>query len=87
MKGLVYWEAGASLFNLGGFSLSLFVCGVELWTAFFFYFDRWKLFPRSLVRRAGLRGGKEGEGVGGVPVGWSDQPTGTPPSSDRGGCR
>ena len=59
--------------------MSLFVCGVELWTAFFFYFDRWKLFPRSLGRRAGLRGGKEGEGW--EVCLWVGR------ASDRGGCR
>ena len=54
-----------------GFPCLFVSVGFRLWSAFFFYFVRWELFPRSLVRRAGLRGGEEGEGVGGVPVGWS----------------
>jgi len=57
------WEGLSCLFSFVGFVVD----------AFFFSLVCSELFPRSLVRRAGLRGGEEEEGVGGLPVGWSDK--------------
>ena len=59
----MYWEAGAFLFNLGVFSLSLFFCGVRVVDQFLFLFC-----PLGVVSS---QSGEEGGVVGGVPVGWS----------------
>jgi len=52
----VYWEAGAFLFNLGGFSLSLYFCGVQVVERFLFLFC-----PLGVVSsQSGEEGGSKG---------------------------